>query len=86
MENLTHLNIHFNAGLPDGQSYEVQPPEWQKKGALIADINTIQVALGKEPVGLKQFEELMLCSLDRLTAFVNDQSSLLALVKPNHSY
>lgn len=86
MENLTHLNIHFNAGLPDGQSYEVHAPEYQRKGALIQDINTIQVSLGKGPVDMKQFEYLMQCTLENLTKFVNDQSSLLSEVKSNHSF
>ncbi len=57
--------------------YILGPSESQRKGAVIQDINTIQLRLGKGPVGLKQFEELMKCSLRELENFINDQANLL---------
>lgn len=57
--------------------YLLGPTESQKKGAIIQDINTIQMKLGKGPVDMNQFESLMQCTLADLERFINDQSSLL---------
>ena len=62
--------------------YILGPSVSQRKGAIIQDINTIQLKLGKGPVDLKQFEMLMQQPLAMLERFINDQSSLLAV--PQH--
>lgn len=66
---------------PSVGEYQVGPTEAEKKGAIIQDINTIQMSLGKEPVGISQFEELMRCSLGKLQEFINDQAELLRRTK-----
>ena len=74
MDPLTYCAKHLG--------YILGPSEAQKKGVIIQDINTIQLKLGKGPVELEQFENLMKCSLDALEKFINDQASLLSV--PQH--
>ena len=62
--------------------YILGPSVSQRKGAIIQDINTIQLKLGKGPVNLKQFEYLMEQPLNMLEQFINDQASLLS--PPQH--
>ena len=70
--------LHFN---PSTAQWSIGPTEAERKGAIIADISTIQVSLGKGPVGLAQFEMLMQLPLGKLQEFVLDQSSLLERIK-----
>lgn len=72
--------LHYNPAIGN---YQVGPSESERKGAIIQDINTIQISLGKEPVGPSQFEELMRCSLGKLQEFINDQAELLRRTKQN---
>lgn len=65
---------------PQILSYSVPPSESERKGAMIADINTIQKELGKEPVDECQFEMLMNKSLKDLEEIINDQAALLTRV------
>lgn len=57
--------------------YVVLPSLSEKKGAIIADISTIQKHIGKGPVDPVQFELLMSASIEELTRIVNDQASTL---------
>lgn len=78
MENFTDLNINFNV---ETMTFEVGPPEWQRKASIIADISTIQESLGKGAVSIDQFEVLIKLSIDELGKMVEDQSALLARIK-----
>jgi len=71
-------NLIYNAGK---MLYEAMPTETDRKGALISDISTIQIALGKGAVDANQFEHLMSLDIDQLVNVINDQSSLLSHLK-----
>lgn len=73
------LQDTFNLSLKGG--WEMPAPEWQRKGAIIQDINTIQLEMGKSPVDEHQFEMLMKLDIDHLTRIVNDQASTLDRAK-----
>lgn len=70
--------LHYN---PSVGNYSVGPTEDQRKVAIIQDINTVQISLGKGPVDEFQFEALMNCSLGKLQEFINDQAEALRRAK-----
>ena len=70
--------LHYN---PSVGEYQVGPTEAERKGAIIQDINTIQMSLGKGPVDEVQFEALMNCGLGKLQEFINDQAEALRRAK-----
>lgn len=73
-----NLNINFNS---ETMQFEVGPPEWQRKASLIADISTIQQALNKGPVTLKQWDEFIEMSIEELTELASNQDALLERIQ-----
>lgn len=62
---------------PHREEWEVWPPMWLRKGALINDISIIQDSLGKGCVDEVQFDVLFDMELCQLERIVNDQACQL---------
>lgn len=62
---------------PEALRYEIKASLTELKGAAIADINVIQIALKQGCISPEQFERFCSMELDELIQIATDQSALL---------